>query len=85
MAFIMGSIISPAPTNKKLQLAGAITGGIFQIIAYTLVKVVLFGKEVAFVSLPNISIQTTFGIVMFIILSTAFSDFLLKFIKKEGI
>lgn len=84
MAYIMGTIIKSSPANKKLQLAGAVIGGIFQIIAYTLVKVVLLGKEVAFVSLPNISIQTTFGIVIFMILSATLSDFLLKFMKKEG-
>lgn len=85
MAFIMGTIIMASPANKKLQLTGAITGGIFQIIAYTLVKIVLIGKEAAIVSIPNVSIQTVFGIVIFMILSAALSDFLLEYMKKEGI
>ena len=85
MAFIMGTIIMASPANKKLQLAGAVTGGILQIIAYTLAKVVLIGKEAAILSIPNVSIQTAFGIAIFMIISAAAADLLLKFMKKEGI
>lgn len=85
MAMIMGTIIKSNPESKKLQLTGAITGGIFQIIAYTLVKVVLIGTEAALLSIPNVTIQTTFGIVIFMVLSSAFSKTLLKYIKKEGL
>ncbi len=85
MAFIMGTIIKPSPANKKLQLAGAVTGGIFQIIAYTFAKVVLISKEAAFLSIPNISLQTAFGIIVFMVISGTLSGFLLRFMKKEGI
>ena len=84
MAFIMGTIIKGNPENKKLQLLGAIIGGIFQIIGYTVAKIVLVGKEPALLSIPNVTIQTVVGIVFFLLLSGVFTGTLRKYIKKEG-
>lgn len=85
MAFIMGTIVKSNPESKKLQLTGAVTGGIFQIIAYTFVKIVLISKEAAILSIPNVTLQTVFGIVVFMVISSTLAGFLIKFMKKEGI
>ncbi len=85
MAFIMGTIIKVNPESKKLQITGSVAGGIFQIIAYTLVKIVLIGTEPALLSIPNVTIQTTVGIVLFILLSGALTGTLKKYMKKEGL
>jgi len=85
MGFIMGTIIKSYPESHKLQLIGAIIGGLFQIIAYTLVKVILIGTEAAVLSIPNVTLQTAFGIVVFMILSRAVGKSLLKFMKNEGV
>ena len=85
MAFIMGTIIKKQPESKKLQLIGATVGGIFQIIGYTLAKIVLIGIAPALMSVPNVSIQTLVGIVLFVALSTALSGTLKKFMNKKGL
>lgn len=68
VAFIMGTIINDDPMNSKRQLAGAAAGGVFQIIAYTIVKIVLIGTGPALLSIPNVTIQTTVGIVLFAVI-----------------
>ena len=68
MAFIMGTIIGKNPMASGRQLAGAAAGGIFQIGAYTLVKVVMIGIGPALLSIPNVTIQTGVGIVLFAVL-----------------
>lgn len=85
MAFIMGTIIKANPESKKLQVVGAAVGGVFQIIGYTLAKIVLIGMAPALMSIPNVSIQTLVGIVLFVALSTALSGTLSKIINKRGI
>ena len=47
-------------------------------------KIVLIGTEPALLSIPNISIQTTVGIVLFVVLSSALTGTLKKYLKKEG-
>lgn len=84
LALIMGTIIESDPDNRKMQLAGAVLGGIFQIVAYTMVKVVLLGAKVAFASLPNVTIQTTVGVVLFIILVSILSKYAKNLFKREG-
>ena len=69
MAFIMGTIMLHAPANRKSQIAGAFAGGLFQIIAYTLVKIVIIGAGPAIASVPNVFLQTLFGIMIFGLLS----------------
>ena len=68
MAFIMGTIIEKNPMAARKQFAGAVAGGIFQIAAYTLVKIVLTGAGPAVLSIPNVTIQTTVGIILFEVL-----------------
>ncbi|MGI6212556.1 MAG: ECF transporter S component [Anaerovoracaceae bacterium] len=68
MAFIMGSVSDDGRGSTLRLTVASVLGGIFQIIAYTLVKVVLFGWRVALVSVPNLTIQTTIGIVLFVII-----------------
>jgi len=85
MAFIMGTIIKSNPESRKLQLTGAVTGGLFQVAAYTLVNMILFGKEAGLLSIPNETLQTAFGVIIFVILSVALSKSLLKYMKKQGI
>ena len=69
MAFIMGTIMLHAPASRKSQIAGAFAGGLFQIIAYTLVKIVIIGPGPAIASVPNVFLQTLFGIMIFGLLS----------------
>ena len=85
MAFIMATIIKKQPESKKLQLIGATVGGIFQIIGYTLAKVILIGVAPALISVPNVSIQTAVGIVLFIALYTALSGTINKFMDRKGL
>lgn len=84
MAYIMGTMIKSNPESRKLQLAGSVTGGIFQIIAYTLVKIVLLGTAVAFASLPNVTIQTTVGVVIFMVLSSLLAGRIVNLTEREG-
>lgn len=51
--------------KKKLPgyIIGAVLGGLFQIVAYTVVKVILFDKAYALTTLPELIIQTVVGIV----------------------
>lgn len=84
MAFIMGTIIKRTPERKRLQITGAVIGGIFQIIAYTLVKILLVGTEPALLSIPNLTIQTAVGIILFAVLTGVLTGTLKKYIKEEG-
>ena len=69
MAFIMGTIMLHTPASRKSQIIGAFAGGLFQIAAYTLVKTVIIGTGPAIASVPNIFLQTLFGIMIFGLLS----------------
>jgi uncharacterized membrane protein len=71
MAFIMGTVIEKEPGSGKLQLIGSVSGGLFQIVAYTLVKVWMVGAGPAVASIPNVSIQTGVGIALFFVISRA--------------
>ena len=84
MAMIMGTVIKTAPDSRKLQLAGSVLGGIFKIIAYTLVKVVMIDSKVAIASLPNVTIQTSVGIVLFMILVSVLSRYAKGLFKLRG-
>lgn len=84
MAFIMGTIIKGNPESRKLQLTGAVIGGIFQIIAYTLVKVVMVGTGPAVASIPNVTIQTVVGVVIFMILSSILAGRIVNLAEREG-
>ncbi|MBR5537737.1 MAG: ECF transporter S component [Clostridia bacterium] len=84
MAFIMGTIVKANPESKKLQIVGAAVGGLFQIAAYTLAKILLIGLMPALLSIPNVSIQTLVGIVLFAVLSAASAGPLQKIRNREG-
>lgn len=82
MAFIMGTFMKHNPESKKLQIAGAALGCVFQIIAYTLTKIILIGLPPAIASIPNITIQSCVGLVLFVVLSAALASPLKKYMKK---
>ena len=82
MAYIMGTVIKSNPQAHKLQLAGSIIGGIFQIIAYTLVKIVMLGIAPAVASIPNVTIQTTVGVVIFMVLSGVLSGRIINLTER---
>lgn len=65
MGMIMGLIAERLLAKLKYGwIIGAITGGLFQIIAYTLVKIPLIGLGYAISSLPALTIQTISGIII---------------------
>lgn len=65
MAFIMGTIVEKVlPDKKGNWLIGAIAGGIWQIIGYTLTKIVLLSPQAAFATVPTVSAQTIAGIII---------------------
>ncbi|NLK96104.1 MAG: ECF transporter S component [Clostridiales bacterium] len=74
MAIIMGIIAEKLfPKFKYGWLVGATIGGIFQIVAYTLVKIPLFGYAYAIARIPGITIQTIMGIIFALVIITALS------------
>ena len=81
MAFLMGSVIKKNPHSRIRQLAGASVGGIFQVAGYTLVNWILMGQEAALLSIPNETIQTGLGIILFAVLYAAMAVPLKKIMK----
>ncbi|SHK07492.1 ECF transporter S component [Anaerotignum lactatifermentans] len=63
MALIMGYVINKWH-HKGNWLAGAVLGGIFQIIGYTAVKIFYYGFATAMVMTPGLLVQTAFGLVL---------------------
>ena len=64
-ALIMGLIMYRLlPHFKYSWLAGAVTGGIFHVIGYTLVKIPLYGGGVAMAECFTLVAQTAAGIVL---------------------
>lgn len=55
-------------------VAGAALGGIFQIIAYTIVKIPLFGLSYALTRLPGLIIQTVCGAVIAVAVVTVLNE-----------
>lgn len=73
MAYIMGLVVEKLlPDLKYNWLIGAITGGVIQVILYTIVKIFLFGLSYAITRIPFITLQTVCGIVFAAILITIF-------------
>lgn len=65
MAFVMGTVVEKLLPEKKWSwLAGAVLGGLCQIVCYQLTKAVLLGPAVALATIPNITAQTLAGIVL---------------------
>lgn len=65
MALIMGEITERVfPKYRNGWILGAIIGGLFQIVGYTLVKVMMYGKLMAIVEVPVLTLQTINGLVI---------------------
>ena len=75
MATIMGLITEKVFPNLKFGwLIGAILGGIFQIIGYTLVRIPLYGLTFAIAEVPGIVFQTLSGIILSAIIISILSQ-----------
>lgn len=72
MAWIMAATIEHNLFNRCSTISGAALGGIFQIIAYTLVETLLFTWPAALGALPGLTMQTVVGFTIYIILARAF-------------
>ena len=74
MVLICG-VFAEKVIKKKLPgyIIGAVLGGLFQIVAYTVVKVILYDKAYAFTTLPELIIQTVVGIVAALVFITIFN------------
>lgn len=74
LVLICGLFAERLMKNKFFgYIIGAVLGGIFQIGAYTLVKVFMFDKAYAFSSLPTLSLQTTVGIIVALVFIAIFT------------
>ena len=82
--FIMGTIILKEPMNTKRQFVGAAAGGIFQMVSYTVVKIVLIGIGPAVMSIPNVTIQTGVGIILFMVLVKILSNHAAGIFRMRG-
>lgn len=74
MVLICG-VFAEKVIKKKLPgyIIGAVLGGLFQIGAYTVVKVILFDKAYALTTLPELIIQTLVGIVAALVFIAIFN------------
>ena len=84
MASIMGLMVEKLfPKLKYGWVIGAVTGGIFQIVAYALFKLPLFGAGYALAGLPGDTVQTVAGLVVaFILVSTLMASGNMKKLKN---
>ncbi|MEN8077593.1 ECF transporter S component [Clostridioides difficile] len=74
MAIIMGVIIEKILCNVKLNwIIGACLGGLFQIVAYTIVKIPLFGIAYALAGIYGLTLQTISGVVISILIISVLS------------
>ncbi|MCR0275467.1 ECF transporter S component [[Clostridium] innocuum] len=84
MGWIMGLLLEKSRLKNRLIAAG--TGGVFQIIAYTLVKIPLTGVVPAIASVARICMQTVIGLVLFTVLSAMLSRTeMLSFFEEKRI
>ena len=84
MGWIMGLLLEKSRFKNRLIAAG--TGGVFQIIAYTLVKIPLTGVVPAIASVARICMQTVIGLVLFTVLSAMLSRTeMLSFFEEKRI
>lgn len=71
MAMIMGLMTEKLFPNLRFGwLIGASVGGIFQIIAYTFVRMLLYGKALGITELPMLTLQTVSGVGLALVLVT---------------
>lgn len=64
MALVMGTVVEKFSGKSWNWAAGAVLGGICQIICYTLVKVVMISPSAAVATIPTITSQTAAGLVI---------------------
>ena len=77
-AMVMGVIMHKLLKDRKGSfLIGAIAGGILHIIAYTLVRAVLYGGKTAIIEIPGLAFQTGAGIVIGFVIY--------QLLKKSGV
>ena len=84
MAQIMGAAVEHIWRHRTYGwLFGAILGGIWQIIAYTAVKILYYGFATAMVMTPGLLIQTAVGIILTaVFVSVLHASGLLKKVKE---
>ena len=71
MAMIMGIMTEKLFPNLRFGwLIGATVGGIFQIVGYTFVRILLYGTAMGFVELPMLILQTVSGVALSLVLVT---------------
>lgn len=69
MGIIVGLMAERVFSERKYGwIVGAIIGGTFQIAAYTLVKIPLYGWQYALATIPTLTGQTVSGIVIAVVL-----------------
>lgn len=74
MAIIMGIIIEKVLVDIRFNwIIGACLGGIFQIIAYTAVRIPIYGISYAIADLYGLILQTISGVIILILLITILS------------
>lgn len=73
MVLICGLFAEKLIKNKFVgYIIGGVTGGVFQIGAYTLAKVIMYDKIYALTTLPELIIQTIVGIAVAAVFITIF-------------
>lgn len=72
MAWIMGEVLEKGIT-KHDWIVGAILGGIWQCIGYTIATIPLTSLPVALATAPDYVIQTTGGLIVFVVVAKALS------------
>lgn len=74
MVLIAGFVMQYVVKKSRIfgLLVGGLLGGIFQIAAYTAVKVVMIDSAYALTSLPRLAFQTAFGLAAAVVLVAVF-------------
>ncbi|MCC8072620.1 MAG: ECF transporter S component, partial [Clostridiales bacterium] len=74
MVLICGAFAEKIIKNKLAGfIIGGVIGGAFQIVAYTVVKIFMYGKAYAFTSLPRLTLQTVIGIIVAVVFIAVFN------------
>lgn len=73
MGWIMGAVVEKNAFGQHSWFVGALFGGIWQSIAYTLVKIPMISLVVAVGSIPRICLQTVIGLIIYALLASVLS------------
>lgn len=71
MAWIMATVVEHSWLNRYSATGGAVLGGFFQIIAYTIAEALLFTWPAAIGALLGLTMQTVVGLVIYLVLAKA--------------